>query len=83
MALSEQSFHDYIQNHLGVCADEYDSRTPLFSSGILDSFNLIALMTYIEHEAGFRINPAEVSLDNFDSVERMLRFVERRSGNGV
>ena len=79
MAFSEQSFREYIQTHFGVQEDEYDKGTLLFSSGILDSFNLVSLMSYIEREAGFRINPTEVSLDNFDSIDRILRYVERRA----
>ena len=52
---------------------------PLFSSGIVDSFTPITLMTFLESQCGFRIGPMEVTLDNFDSIERILRFAERKT----
>ena len=51
---------------------------PLFSSGIVDSFAPITLLTFLESPWGFRIGPLEVNLDNFDSVERILQFAERK-----
>ena len=33
---------------------------------------------FIEKEGGVRLNPTDVSLDNLDSIERILRFVEAR-----
>ena len=51
---------------------------PLFSSGIVDSFAPITLMTFLESQCGFRIGPMEVTLDNVDSVERILQFAERK-----
>ena len=51
---------------------------PLFSSGIVESFAPITLMTFLESQCGFRIGPMEVTLHNFDSVERVLQFAERK-----
>ena len=35
-------------------------------------------MTFLESQCGFRIGPMEVTLDNVDSVERILQFAERK-----
>jgi acyl carrier protein len=51
---------------------------PRFSSGIVDSFAPITLMTFIESQCGVRIGPMEGTLDNFDAVERILQFAERK-----
>ena len=53
---------------------------PLFRSGTVDSFAPITLLTFLESQCGFRIGPMEVTLDNFDSIERILRFAERKTG---
>ena len=50
----------------------------LFSSGIVDSFAPITLMTFLESQCGFRIGPMEVTLENFDSVDCILQFAERK-----
>ena len=56
---------------------------PLFSSGVVDSFTPITLMTFLESQCGFRTGPMEVSLDNFDCVERILQFAERKHEAGA
>jgi hypothetical protein len=33
---------------------------------------------FIENTGGLRVHPADVTLDNFDSIERILAFVEAR-----
>ena len=52
--------------------------TALFSSGILDSFHLIDLVGFIETEADIRIGPFDMSLDNLDSIEKIVEFVNRK-----
>ena len=34
-------------------------------------------MTFIETEAGIQISPADVNLSNFDSISRILAYVEQ------
>ena len=58
---------------LDLRADE-----PLFSSGLLDSFAVTPLMLYLEDRFEIRIPVAEVTLSDFDTVEKILRLVERR-----
>jgi acyl carrier protein len=38
----------------------------------------VTLLSFIESEFSFRINPIEVILDNFDSLERMERFISEK-----
>jgi len=52
--------------------------TPLFSDGLLDSFHLLELVTYIEEVADMRISPMEVTLHNLDSIEKIESFVARK-----
>ena len=49
--------------------------TPLFSSGRLDSFHLVELITILETNAGRRISPGEVNLENFDSPRRIASLL--------
>lgn len=50
---------------------------PLFTSGILDSFDLIELVTLIEQRAGLRVRARDINMDNLDSVQRVMAFVAR------
>jgi acyl carrier protein len=67
-----------LQNRLGLDVRSIDEQTPLFSSGLIDSFSLVELIAFVEAEAKIRIEPMDVSLENLDSVERILRFANRQ-----
>ena len=54
-----------------ICRGEHDdtaalnARTPLFSEGIIDSFALVTLLSFVEESCGFRVRPDEVTLENY------------------
>ena len=79
MAISRESLVAYLENEHGVDAADLTDDAPLFSGGLLDSFSLVDLILFIEKGAGFKMNPTEVSLDNLDSIERILGFVAARA----
>jgi D-alanine--poly(phosphoribitol) ligase subunit 2 len=56
--------------------------TALFSSGLMDSLNVIELVSFIEEQLGCAIPPAAITLDNFDSISRIVRFTSRLGANG-
>lgn len=54
-----------------------DENTSLFASSVLDSMNMIALITHVESQYGVTVAPSEVSLENFDTVERIAEYVRK------
>ena len=56
-----------------------EERTTLFSSGVLDSFDLAGLLAFLEKTADKPIGATDVSLENFDTPERILRYTKLRS----
>jgi acyl carrier protein len=76
--ITEDLLLRFLRDDLKIDTADISPGNPLFSSGIVDSFALITLMTYLESQCGFRIGPMEVTLDNFDSIERILRFADRK-----
>ena len=66
----------YLKERMGLQVESIDDSTPLFSSGLLDSFSLMELIMFVESEAGVLMNPADVSFENLDSVDRIVRYVE-------
>ncbi len=75
--LAKEDLVDFLETDLGVDVDGIDLDTPLFSSQLVDSFALVTLMMFLEREAGIRIAPADVNLDNMDTIGRMLAYVSR------
>ena len=76
MALDRESIRRYLQEKQGIEPEDFEDDTMLFSSGLIDSFSMVKLIMFIEDAAGFRVHPADVTLDNFDSITRILAFVE-------
>lgn len=77
--ISSESISAFLREDLDIDTSEISKDSALFSSGIIDSFSLISLMAFIEDTGSVRINPAEVTIDNLDSIEKILRFVKSKS----
>jgi len=82
MSLTEDDLRMYLRENQYVDTDGIDQSTLLFSSGIIDSFALIELMTFIEDRTGVAFDAADVTLENLDSIELILAFVERSQAAG-
>ena len=51
--------------------------TALFSSELLDSLNSLEVIALVESQMGVKISPLDVSLDDFDSVDRIAATINR------
>jgi acyl carrier protein len=51
-----------------------DDDTGLFSSGLIDSLSVMDLVCLVEGEIGCAILPAAITLENFDSINRIVYF---------
>jgi len=69
---------DYVSEKANVDRSQLNSDSPLFSSGILDSMSVLELTAFVEKKAHIRFSAAEISLENLDSVDRILSFVSSK-----
>jgi acyl carrier protein len=76
MTLDRESLRRYLHEKQGLEPEDFEDDTLLFSSGLIDSFSMVDLIMFIEDAAGFRVHPVDVTLDNFDSIDRILAFVQ-------
>jgi len=79
---TKEQLRRYLGNDLGLDVGRISDETPLFSSGMVDSFALVKLIVWIEDRTGIRVNPLDVTLENLDTVDRMLAYVARRRNGG-
>jgi len=52
--------------------------TSLFQDRVLSSFNLIVLIGFIEEKFTIKIKPSEVSIENLDSVDNIVAFLDKK-----
>jgi acyl carrier protein len=78
MAFGKELLFAFMNDRLGLDVTDVDEDTPLFSSGIIDSAGMADLIVFIESESTVRFEPDDISLDNLDSIGRILDFVGDR-----
>lgn len=49
----------------------------IFSSGLLDSLSVVQLMQFLEERFTITISPGDVTLDDFDTLERIGALVAK------
>lgn len=76
--LTKSDLLTFLEQELGLDISTIQAETPLFSSGIIDSFALVSLLGFIEDKCQFRVNPIDVSLENVDSIGRIIAYAHSR-----
>ena len=82
MQLREQIRGFIIENFLfGDAEPLSDDAVSLLDNGIVDSVGVLEMVAWLEENHGLKVEDQELVPENFDSVERLTRFVERKNGS--
>lgn len=57
---------------------DYETSTNYLDDGLLDSFDIIALVTELEDNYNIDIDPIEIIPDNFESLDKIKSFMESK-----
>jgi len=52
----------------------------IFSSGLLDSFSVTQLICFLEDRFAIKISISDVTIQDFDTIDRILDLIGRLSG---
>ncbi len=58
--------------------DDFGDHDSFLATGLIDSLGVLQLVAFVESEFSVAVSDAELVPDNFDSVENVSAFVERR-----
>lgn len=63
-----------------VCAPGIDLTldTDLLLTGAVDSLGVIRITQWIEDETGIDVDPGDVTLENFQTIDRMLVYIDKQ-----
>lgn len=78
MNLNAQQLIDFLSESRKL--SDVTENTTLFSDGTIDSVGMIDLIAFIEQETGIEVGQADVTLENFDTIERILTYVRSQQG---
>lgn len=69
---------DFINNDVSLDPTmSVQAETDLLLTGLVDSLGVIRIVQWLEDIEAMEIDPADVILDNFQTVAQMIDFVER------
>ena len=75
MSLTAQTLIAFLKEQLNI-EDVIGAETELFSTGLLDSVAMLNLITHVEEQSRIEVRPGDVTLDNFDTVARIVTYVD-------
>ena len=74
----EEKLIEFIKNEfLSDDETEITINTKLISSGIIDSFSLVSLQSYIEREFGKRIPNPRMTVENCDTIKQLIELINQ------
>lgn len=65
----------FINTDVSVSPEPIEVETDLLLTGAVDSLGVIRITQWMEDELGIEVDPSDVTLDNFQTVSRMMRFL--------
>jgi acyl carrier protein len=72
-----------VKNELEVLGSReiQDANEEIFRTGLLDSLNILNLITFIETEFNLRLDPFDVSLDSLGTLNKICDYILRKTKN--
>ncbi len=68
-----------LSNYLFTDDDsKLDDAESLVASGVIDSTGVVELITHLEETFGIKVAEEEMVPDNFESVDRIVAFIESK-----
>ena len=74
----KEKFLLFVCRHFIVERHEIDLNKSLIDEGIIDSVGLIEIASYLEQEFNILIHEEDMIRDNFGSVNRIVKFVDKK-----
>ncbi|HET7009349.1 MAG TPA: acyl carrier protein [Anaerolineales bacterium] len=75
---------EYITKELAIGrAKEVRPEDDLLAAGILDSLGLMQLVMFLEEKLGVKVPDEDVVIENFQSVDALQAYLERRNGHAA
>ena len=76
----EVRIREYLRDKLGLDDAEIDGDSALVSTGLVDSAGLVRLAAVLEDATGLTIPDRDVTSENFDSLNRIRAYLQRKMG---
>ena len=81
----QSRIRDYIAQNLLFSDDGfgYTDDASFLEEGIVDSVGIMELVLFLEENFDLTVDDEDLTPDNFDSVNKLANYINRRQGNTV
>lgn len=76
----DQELRTLIAEEVSTTGEAVEADTDLLLSGTVDSLGVVRIVHWLEERCGFMVDPADVTLENFQTVAAIVAYVGRRQG---
>ena len=75
-----ENIRAFIKSHLAVFEDEaeFTDSDNIFALGFVNSLFAMQLVNYVQQEFGIVVEDADIDIANFNSVDNIVRLIERK-----
>ena len=78
MSIDKGTIKKFLCENFNLAESDLDEKTELFATGILDSFSMLDLVSYIEESAGIKFGILDLNLDNLSTIEKILAYLSKK-----
>ena len=81
VSTSKEKIRNYIVQTSHADANKIKDESLIFKEGFFDSMGFIMLITFLEEEFGIKTVDSDLIEENFESVNAISEFIQRKSQN--
>ena len=79
----QNELRQYIGTELGRDMSGLGDGESLLEAGVIDSMGVLELVSFIEKQYRIAVSEDEMMPENFDTVDAMAAFIDRRRSDGT
>lgn len=72
---------EFVKKEFMTGGRELHDDTNLLEEEIIDSLGIFTLVSFVEDNFGVKVEPEEVNLENFETVEAVAKLVQSKNAN--
>lgn len=79
---TKKKIRQFIESHLVLPKNEayFTDRDDIFKMGIVNSLFAMRILNYVEREFDIEVESQDMELENFCSVNNIIKFLESKRG---
>lgn len=66
----------FLESDMGLSLADVENESALFTSGLIDSFALLELLSFLESDLGVKIDIAELGIDDLDTINALAKLAQ-------